>query len=324
MAMITSALLPMAGAGEAIEPPLVVESRIPLGNISGRIDHLAFDAARQRLYVAELENNSVGIVDLKAGRLLRTVEGFDEPQGIAYEPETDTVYVANGGDGTVRLFKGADFVPLGTVSTGGDADNVRVDAVAHRVYVGVGNGAIAVLDSLSRRRIADIPLAGHPESFQLHPDGDLIYVNVPNAHQVAVLSRRTNRQVATWQTGELRSNFPLVLDPAQARVISGFRSPARLQIHPIATGQPATVVESCGDSDDLFLDQRRHRLYVVCGEGYVETRDASASNLALLGRVKTSGGSRTGLYIPELDRLVVAIRGTAGEPAALWILRPAP
>src|SRR5256885_13304510 len=83
--------------------PLVLESKIPLADVKGRIDHLAVDAARQRLYVAELGNDSVGVVDLKERKLLRTLPGFREPQGIAYEPSTDTVYVASAGDGSVQI-----------------------------------------------------------------------------------------------------------------------------------------------------------------------------------------------------------------------------
>ena len=107
--MLLVALAPCAfpaGAGDA--PALHLEAKIPLGDISGRIDHLAYDAARSRLYVAELGNDSVGIVDLGSRQLIRTVKGFDEPQGVAYELSTDTVYVANGGDGSLRLFRGAD------------------------------------------------------------------------------------------------------------------------------------------------------------------------------------------------------------------------
>src|SRR5881394_262580 len=178
--------------------PLTVETRIPLGDVSGRIDHLAFDPARKRLYVAELGNNSVGVVDLKAGRLLQTVRGLDEPQGIGYEPGTDTIYVADGGDGTVRLFSGADFKPLGAIPLGTDADNVRVDPAAHRVYVGYGEGAIAVIDPVTRQRIADIPLAGHPESFQLEPDGHRIFVNVPGAGHIAIASRDTKSSPVQW------------------------------------------------------------------------------------------------------------------------------
>src|SRR5262245_8106416 len=75
---------------------LTVEKRIPLGEVRGRIDHLALDTKRQRLYVAELGNNSLGVVDLRAGRVITTVAGLHEPQGVAYVADTDTVWVANG------------------------------------------------------------------------------------------------------------------------------------------------------------------------------------------------------------------------------------
>ena len=199
---------------------LTLEAKISLGEVSGRIDHLAFDPRRQRVYIAELGNNSVGIVDLSTHRLLRTVAGFSEPQGIAYEPSTDTVYVANGGDGTVRVLRGSDFAPTGTIALGDDPDNVRVDAAAKRVYVGYGSGALAVIDPATRQKIADIPLKGHPESFQLDPAGNSIFVNVPDANQIALVARDSQKQLAGWSTSALRANFPLALDSARTRAAS--------------------------------------------------------------------------------------------------------
>ena len=303
--------------------PLVVETRIALGAVSGRIDHLAFDPTRQRAYVAELGNNSIGIVDLKANSVIRTVAGLDEPQGIAYEPTTDTVYVANGGDGSVRIFNGSDFSPLGTLALGKDADNVRVDRAAHRVYVGYGSGALAVIDPASRKKIADIPLAGHPETFQLHPGDDRIFVNVPDAHQIAVVSRSSNKQTATWPTASLRSNYPLALDVEKSRVLSVFRYPAHLQAFELGAGSMPNGIGVCSDSDDVFLDAKRHRVYVICGEGFVDSLDAAGNAFSRIGQLKTSSGSRTGLFVPELDRLLVAIRARDNEPAAVWVLRPA-
>ena len=91
-----------AGAAAAAPAqPLVLQQKIPLGEVRGRIDHLAVDLARERLFVAELGNNSLGVVDLAAGKLLRRIGRLDEPQGVAYDPVTDTVYVADGGDGLV-------------------------------------------------------------------------------------------------------------------------------------------------------------------------------------------------------------------------------
>lgn len=303
--------------------PLTLEAKISLGEVAGRIDHLAFDPTRERLYVAELGNNSIGIVDLKARRVIRTVAGFDEPQGIAYEPTTDTLYVANGGDGSVRLFNGADFAPRGTIALGKDADNVRVDREARRVYVGYGDGALAVIDPATRKRIADIPLKGHPESFQLDPAGDRIFVNVPDAGHIAVVSRESKRSVTMWPTGSLRANYPLAIDTEQGRVISAFRHPAHLQTYDI-TGHALNGTDVCSDSDDVFVDKKRRRVYVICGQGVVDTLDSSSGSYMRIGRFTTSGGSRTGLFVPELDGLFVAIRGTRDNAAAIWILRPIP
>jgi DNA-binding beta-propeller fold protein YncE len=302
--------------------PLMLEAKIPLGQVVGRIDHLAFDPMRQRVYVAELGNDSVGIVNLAARRVERTVQEFDEPQGIAYEPTTDAVYVANGGDGSVRVRSGADFAPLATLSLGDDADNVRVDRSGGRVLVGYGSGALAVIDAASRKLIGRIRLKGHPESFQLYPQSDLVFVNVPEANEIAVVSRDANEQTGAWRTGSLRANFPLALDAPTSRVIAVFRRPPRLQAFDMRTGDVVFGADVCADSDDVFVDSVRRRVYVICGQGYVDVLDAA--DYRRLGRFATSSGSRTGLYIPELDRLLVAIRATAAEPAAVWVLRPRP
>lgn len=304
--------------------PLIVESRIALENVAGRIDHLAYDPGRKRLYVAELGNDSIGIVDLVTRRMIRTVAGLDEPQGVAYDSATDAVYVASGGDGSVRVFSGKDFDPIATIALGKDADNVRIDAAAHRVYVGYGEGALAVIDPITRKRIADIALGGHPESFQLDPDGDRIFVNVPDAGEIAVLSRATGRQVAEWPTGRLRDNYAMLLDAANGRVIDAFRRPARLQAYDMRTGGATSGSELCADADDLFTDASRHRIYVICGDGYVDALDASSDAYTRIGRFATSAGSRTGLFVPELDRLYVAVRASQSEPATIWVLRPRP
>jgi hypothetical protein len=311
-------------ANAADTAALVLETRIPLGNVAGRIDHLAFDPVRQRLYVAELGNDTVGIVDVKQQRLLRTVSGFRRPQGIAYEPGTDTIYVANGGDGSLRMFSGADFAALGSLALGEDADNVRVDGKAGRLYVGYGDGALAVIDATSRKRIADIPLDGHPESFQLDQASDRIYVNIPDANQIGVISRDRRQRAAAWPTGGLHENFPMALDPEAGRLFAVFRRPAQLVAYEMRSGRPAGAMATCDDSDDAFVDAKRHRLYVLCGQGVVETIDATADVLKSIGRLTTSTGSRTGLFVPSLDRLFVAVRAGQGNGAAIWVLRPGP
>jgi hypothetical protein len=302
--------------------PLVIEAKVPLGGIQGRIDHLAVDVPRQRLYVAELGNNTMGVVDLKANALLRTIPNLRAPQGIGYVPWTDTVYVANEGDGSVRLFQGADLSPAGEIALGDDADNVRVDDVARRVWVGYGSGALAVIDPDGHRKLTDITLKAHPESFRLASSGSQVFVNVPEAGEIAVLDRVSNKQVAAWKTGELRANFPLALDGDL--LLSVFRHPARLAVFRVADGQRLQAAETCGDSDDLFVDAKRHRVYVTCGEGAIDVFAREGDAYRAAGRLLTSPGARTSLFVPELDRLYVAVRASGATPAAIWVIRPEP
>ncbi len=307
------------GAGE--EHLLALEQRVPLGNVRGRIDHLAVDLSRKRLFVAELGNDSVGIVDLAAGKLLRRIAGLSEPQGVGYVPSADAIYVANAGDGSVRVFGGDDYAPAGRIELGNDADNVRVDAATNTVFVGYGDGAIAAIDPATRKKIADSPLAAHPEGFQLAPNQ--IFANVPQRHAIVTIDRASGQPAASWPTKDAGGNFPMALDEKNQRVIVVFRKPARLAVFAMANGERLTERETCGDSDDVFLDAKRGRIYVTCGEGWIDVFDAQPP-YQRRGRIATVAGARTSLFIPGLDRLALAVRATAAGPAAIWVYRPEP
>src|SRR6476469_1140861 len=157
---------------------LQLEAKIPLGNVAGRIDHMPFDIPRNRLFVAELGNNSVGVVDINARKVLQRISGLKEPQGVAYLASRDLLYVANGGDGMVRIYRGSDFSPAANIPLGSDADNIRIDLAGNRLIVGYGKGALAVIDPAGGAKVADIALKAHPESFQLDPKSDSIFVNL--------------------------------------------------------------------------------------------------------------------------------------------------
>jgi len=174
--------------------PLQLETKIPLGDVRGRIDHMAVDLKRQRLFVAELANDSLGVIDLANRKLIRTITALKEPQGISYEPSTDTLYVANAGDGSVRLFEGSDYNAAGRIELGSDADNIRIDTAAKRVFIGYGSGGLAIIDPLTHSKVGDVPLKAHPESFQIDPDTSQIFVNVPDARGIAVVDRVSNCQ----------------------------------------------------------------------------------------------------------------------------------
>ena len=306
------------GAQPRPTPPLALERTIDLPGVSGRIDHLALDPARQRLFVAELGNGTVEALDLKTGRSLGRIARLSEPQGIAYLPSRDELVVASGGDGTVRFYRAADLAPLASLDLGDDADNVRLDPGDGRVIVGYGKG-LALIDPASRKLISTVALPAHPESFQLE-DGKA-FVNVPDAGGLAVVDLAVGKLIARWPNPGWKFNFPMAVEGEQAAVV--YRLPARLGLIDLKTGAFADRLPTCGDSDDAFFDTPRRRLYVVCGGGEVEVFERRAQGLVSLGRLPTREGARTGFWDRAAQRLYVAARAGPGKPAAILVLRPA-
>jgi DNA-binding beta-propeller fold protein YncE len=312
----------LLGLGKTASPQIAeleLERTIPLDDVKGRIDHMTADVARGRVFVAELGNNSVAVIDLAEGKVLKRLSGFHEPQGLAYALASDRLFVANGGDGRVLVYSGDDFAFVGEVALGDDADNVRLDAKG-RVFVGYGSGAIAVLDPMTLKRLADWPLSTHPESFQIEPDGSRLYVNEPNAVRIGVIDAETGREVGRWGLTGATANFPLALDAQAHRVFVAYRLPALLAAFDSDTGNLAGRVETCRDADDVFVDLKRRRVYVTCGEGAIDVLDEAT--LANLGRLRTRSGARTGLFIGDLDCLIVAAPAENGARAELRVYQP--
>ncbi|MCP3471001.1 YncE family protein [Bradyrhizobium sp. CCGUVB1N3] len=315
----------LSGAATSARPeensPLQLEAKILLGHVRGRIDHMAVDLKRQRLFVAELGNDSVGVVDLASRSVIHTISGLNEPQGVAYEPSTDMLFVANARDGSVKVFDGNDYKAKGQIELGSDADNIRIDAAAQRVIVGYGDGALAYLDVTTRNKVQNTPLKAHPESFQPDPDTNRIFVNLPNVRAVAVVDGKSGKQLTSWPV-DRGGNYAMAIDRERNRLLVAFRSPPGLGVLELADGKSIGTADTCGDVDDLFVDARRKRVYVSCGQGYVDVLEANGVAYQRISRVPTVAGARTSLFIPEMDRLIVAVRESFAGPAAIWIFRP--
>lgn len=321
---LTTLTLASASIGQpATEMSLQLEAKIPLGNVAGRIDHMAIDLEKHRLFVAELGNDSVGVVDLDAKKVVHRVSGLKEPQGVAYIRLNDSLYVANGGDGSVRVFRGPDYSPEGRIELGADADNIRADLPANRILVGFGSGAIAAIDLRDNAKTKTFALKAHPESFQLDAASGQLFVNVPNARTIAVLDADTGKEAHTWPTRH-GGNFPMALDSDRKRVLVAFRNPAKLAAFDWEIGGLAIEVDICGDADDLFVDRKLNRIYVTCGAGFIDVLTTADAKYSRVARIPTVSGARTGFFVPEMDRLLLGVRAGFKEPAAIWVYRTAP
>jgi hypothetical protein len=316
MGILTTRIL-----GQRVEPLELVQ-KIPLPEITGRIDHMALDSNRDRLLVAALASHRLEVVNLKANEVIHSIIGLNEPQGVVYVPDLDRIFVADGGDGSVNVYDGKSFAKVGSIPFRDDADNLRYDASAKRVYVGYGVGAIGAIDVTSMQRKGDVKLKGHPESFQLEQVGTNLYVNVPAAREIAVIDRSTMSLLTSWALNRLSANFPMSLDEKSRRLFIGTRQPARVLVQDITSGKPITELNIAGDTDDLFYDGLRKQLYVSCGEGVLTVfREETQNHFRELSQISTVRGARTCLMDSQGGRLFLAVPRSGSTVAAIWVFR---
>jgi len=304
----------------SVQTPFTLVGTIDLPRVEGRIDHFGVDTVAQRLYVAALGNNTVEVLDLKSSSHAKSLPGFREPQGIAVVSDAKLVAVANGQGEGVQFIDGTNYQPTRVVRLGEDSDNVRYDVAAKRLFVGFGGGALASISPADGKVLGEAKLAGHPESFQLERSGSRLFVNVPTADQIAVLDRVAMKVIATWPVVGAKSNFPMALDEANHRVFVGCRRPAKVLVYDTTTGKESGSFDIVGDTDDLFYDAARKRLYVSGGQGYLDVfQEQGTSGFTRLARIATAAGARTSLFVPEQARLYLAVPHRGNQKAEIRI-----
>lgn len=296
--------------------PLSLETHIPLPNVKGRIDHFGVDVKGQRLFVAAVENHTLEVIDLKARQVVHTITDLAEPQGVYYDASTNHLFVACGLDGVTNIFDGTTFQTIASVKFPDDADNIRYDPRSKGVIVGYagakqlrkrkeGTGGLGFID-LNGKKIGDIVIDAHPESFQLEKSGSRIFVNVPDKKEIEVIDGIKRSVLARWPVSE-EENFPMGLDETNHRLFVGVWNPAQLLVFNTETGKQVAVGEIAGKTDDLFYDPPLRRVYVLTSKGFLEVfEQKDADHYNRIARYSTPPGSQTGLFVPDWKKLFVA------------------
>lgn len=287
---------------------------IPLPGVEGRFDHFAIDGKGNRLFVAALGNNTVEVVDTKILKRARTIKNLRKPAGVAYMADTDRLAVGCGDDEACVILNAKSYSPVepyAQLAKLPDADNVRYDDAAQTLYCGYGEGALAVFNVRAGRAEPPIELDGHPESFQLEAIGKRIFVNVPESKSgphVAVIDRVNRNVVAKWPLKQAAANFPMALDEDHGRLLIGCRKPAKVLVLDTATGKTVAAVDCVGDTDDLFYDAAKKRIYVSGGEAFISViQQHDPDHYESIGRIQTAPGARTSFFSPVSGRLFLAV-----------------
>jgi DNA-binding beta-propeller fold protein YncE len=299
---------------------LILDAKINLPNVSGRIDHIAFDSANRLAFIAALGNNTVEVVNIDTKQMVHTIKGLHEPQGVAYIASLQRLAVANGDDGTCVFYDAKNYALLNTIKLKSDADNIRYDKEHDLLYVGYGNGAIGIINATEMKLINSIPLDGHPESFQTDKKQNRLYVNVPDADEIEVADLSSHSVIAKWKNTAASSNFPMALDEENNRLFIGCRSPATLQVINTQTGKGIQSVSCSGDADDVFYYAADSLVFLSAGRGFIDVFKAN-NELIDINRIATASGARTSLLLPSEKKLLLAVPARNGNAAALWFYK---
>jgi len=315
-------LVSAALIAEQSSSPLVAIAKVALPGVHGALNHLAADYYQGRLFIAAGGNDTVEVIDVHSNSVLTSIHEVSDPQGIAFVKSANRVFVTNAGDGSLRMFDGSTLKPFGSLHLGQNPGAIRVDPFHDRLYIGYGDGAIAVVDSTGKH-LSDITLKSHPESFQIAETQRRLFVNLPDSHAIDVVDLSTSQVIAEWPIQEGQENFPMAIDEDSRRVFVASRRPSRLLVLDMDSGRVVAHLPTVGNADDLCFDSIHARIYVAGGRGQMAVySQQSPDRYTQLDSVATVAGARTALFVPQWNRLFVAVRDFSSHAAEIRIYQP--
>ena len=305
---------------------------IPLPDVDGRIDHFAVDVKGQRAFLAALAKNTIEVVDLKAGRVTQTLPGFAKPQGVRFVPELNRLFVATGMDGALKTLDGTTLAVLHTANVSLGADAIGYDPRSKYLYVGSGggdankeSGDLTVFGAATGAQVAAIVTDAHAGGSIVDKHGRHLYVLVPEKAEVVVLDRKTHARAAKWTIPGIQKNVALDLDEKNHRLFLGVRTPPSVVVLDANSGAVVASIPTVATLDGLSYDPATRRIYTTGGEGFVDvTQQIDADHYEHIARIPTGPNARTSMFVPERQRLDVAVPRDKDRSAELRVFAVVP
>lgn len=313
--------------------PLRLVATIPMPNIQGRIDHMDVDVEGKRLFIATTETGSMEVVDLGAGKWLRSIPGFKTPTEMCYVRELNKLFVANRDDGMVRIFRGDSLDLIDSIKLELGGNRIVYDPVSKYVYVGYGAkfagfdyGRVGIIDARSDKLLGDMVVEGHPSQILLDNAAHRILVAVWEFGRIYVFDARNREVVLTWTTGGLFAD--MALDQTHHRLFAATQTPPQLMlVYDSDSGQEVARLPIEGRMNGVYYDAWHKRIYVSCGRdlaaGFAFVyQQKDADHYEFIGKVPTGPGAGTSFWVPQLNRFYVAVPAHEKQEAAILVFEP--
>jgi len=288
-------------------------TRMP--GVQNHFDHLTPDLKNSRLFVVPEDNKSVEVYDIRSGKFVHSIKGIGVGHSVLYRPDINRIFVTDGSQGALHIYDGTTYAHLKTVKLLEDADATGYDPATHYLFIANGGldaklnyGLLSIVDTTTGERKGDIKIdSNRLESMVVEKSGPRLFLNATEKNSIAVIDRGKQAVVAMWLATGCHVNAAVGIDESHHRLFVACRdgnlivmdsdNGTVLQKLPIATGV-----------DDLVFDPASQRIYVACGEGFVNVyHEIDADHYETIGKIPTGPLGKTGLLVPELKKYFVAV-----------------
>lgn len=315
--------------------PLRLISTIPMPGFEGcDFDHFDSDLKSNRLFLAAEDHKTVEVFNLRTGEHLRTISGFEQPHAVVFLPKSNQLIVTVGGAGfgMCKLVSGDTYQIIDTIKLPPGADNAVFDQATQYCYVesrspesGDDHSFLNIIDTKTFKLIGNIALPGKvSQAMAIGPSSRKLFINLAATNEVGVVDLQTRQVIARWPVPEATVQDALALDEKNHRVFIACRKPPRFIAFNADTGSVVANLPCVGVNDDIFYDPTYMRIYVT-GDGTTSVfQQHDADHYEHIAEVPTGFQGKTGLYVPELNRLYIELSGAAkpAEKVALMIFEP--
>ena len=156
------------------------------------------------VYVSAAGSREVAILDDRTLKVMKRIGKMRFPDGIAYAPEADKVFVSDESGDAAIVIDAVTGDKRSTIALGGEAGNTHYDSVSHCILVAVQTkNQLVAIDPVTERIVQryNLPGSDHPHGFVFDMPGRLAFVSSEASARLQVLNLRTMKVIQTLKVG---------------------------------------------------------------------------------------------------------------------------
>jgi YVTN family beta-propeller protein len=263
-----------------------LEATVPDGGPFIQSGWLAYDAADDGFWVAVAPSS----VDLFLSNATTTINatvpvGLD-PFGVAADPATHSVFVANTGSDNVTEISDLTDLPTNSFAVGGAPEGIAVDAVAGEVFVAnSGSDNVTVFNESQQRVVANIPVGAAPIGVVADPSTGQVFVTDKDSYAVTAINVSTEVVVATIPVGI--DPYGIALDNATDNLYVANTGSDNVSVLHAATDQLVATIAAANapytfsmNLEGVAYDSSTGQVWIGAGQFYAVLLNSSTETVS--------------------------------------------